>query len=52
MQSNKKLVIDYYFHVTFSRDNLVKVRIFFRDPFYVKIERELRMTYISLIGKA
>ena len=36
-----------------DRDNLVEVGIFLRDPFYVKIERELRISpleFVSNIG--
>ena len=29
------------------RDNLVEVGIFLRDPFYVKIEREMRISQLA-----
>ena len=33
------------------RDNLAKVNIFFPDPYYVKIEREVRITEITFLGE-
>ena len=33
-----------------SRDNLVEVGIFLRDPFYVKIEREMRIHYLDTLS--
>ena len=33
------------------RDNLAKVNIFFTNPFYVKIEREVRISPVTMIGK-
>ena len=32
------------------RDNLVEVGIFFRDPFYVMIEREMRITELDFVS--
>ena len=32
------------------RDNLVEVGIFFRDPFYVMIERDMRITELDFVS--
>ena len=31
-------------------DNLVKAKIFFQNPNYVKLTREIKTSYITLIG--
>ena len=32
------------------RDNLAKITIFFSDPYYVKIEREVRISTTTFLG--
>ena len=44
MRSLVRIVVKY----STSRDNLVKVGIFLRDPFYVKIEREMRISVLDI----
>ena len=34
------------------RDNLAKITIFFSDPYYVKIDREIRITTTTFLGFA
>ena len=50
----KYWINDKYFkryHFVF-RDNLAKITIFFSDPYYVKIDREIRITTTTFLGFA
>ena len=44
MTSSVRIVVKYSTY----RDNLVEVGIFLRDPFYVKIEREMRISDLDI----
>ena len=50
---NKQKTIDqdlYKFVVTYTRDNIVKMKFFFRDPYYTSIAKDVTVTITSFIG--
>ena len=38
------------FAFTYTRDNIVKIKVFFRDPYYTNIVKDVSMTMSSFIG--
>ena len=42
----------YKFIITYTKQNIVKMKIFFRDPYYTRIEKDVSMTFTSFLGTA
>ena len=40
----------YKFVITYTRDNIVKIKLFFRDPYYTKYVKDVSVSFNSYIG--
>ena len=48
--NNDTKVLDFYHK--YSKENMAKVAIYFRDPYYTKIVRDVKMTFTTFISNA
>ena len=54
-QINPERTIDaklYKFVLSYTKENIAKIKIFFRDPYHTLIEKDVSLTFTSFLGNA